>query len=294
MFHSADYLDEFFSAVLQQALGEALPVIGYRFLSGGCIHHTLVLSTPAASYCLKYNETQPLALLQAEADGLALLRAADSLPVPAVLGLGQYQDKAWLLMEYLEAGRRRDDYWQVLGSGLALLHGHTASHFGAEADNYIGSLPQPNPPMADGIAFFVQHRLLHQAGQALLAEQLPLQTFKQLEQLCTRLPDLLPAERPALLHGDLWGGNLLVGPTGGPVLIDPAAHYGLREAELAFTHLFGGFDDAFYQSYQEAFPLEPGFARRRPLYNLYPLLVHLRLFGSGYLAGIEQVITDFA
>ena len=294
MFHAAEYLDDFFAAVLHEVFGKPVPVIGYRFLSGGCIHNTLVLSTADGHVCLKYNETEPLALLQAEADGLKLLRTADALRLPRVLGLGETDGKTWLLLEYIETGRRRDDYWAKLGTGLALLHGHTAPAFGAEADNFIGSLPQPNGWLADPFAFFTQRRILVQAGQALLEDRLSLPLFKDIEALCARFPTLLPLERPALVHGDLWSGNLLVDEQGGPAVIDPAAHYGLREAEIAFTYLFGGFEEPFYQAYQEAFPLEPGFADRMPLYNLYPLLVHLNLFGSGYLSGVEHVVARFA
>ena len=288
MFHSTDYLDDFFADVLAQALKRPVEVIGYRFLSGGCVNNTLVLSTSEANYCLKYNEHEPADLLAAEARGLAELRQSETLPVPHVYATGQAGPRSWLLMDYLEAGRRRPGYWQTLGEGLAELHSHTAPRFGAGADNYIGSLPQPNGWMADGLRFFAERRLLFQAGQALVAGLLPLPVFKDMERLCERLPSLIPTERPALVHGDLWGGNLITTPAGGPALIDPAVHYGLREAELAFTHLFGGFEDAFYHSYREAFPLEPGFEERRDLYNLYPLLVHLNLFGSGYLPGIER------
>ena len=295
MFHSADYLDDFFADVLRQSFGrEPAAVIGYRFLSGGCIHNTLVLSTSEGSYCLKFNQADMGAMLQAEAAGLDILRRTDALRIPQVLGLGRTEDRSWLLMEYLEAGRRREDFWQTLGQGLALLHGHTAPRFGADEDNYIGSLSQPNGWRTDGLEFWAERRLLYQGGEALMAGRLPLPLFKQLEALCGRLPDLLPHERPALLHGDLWTGNLITDPDGAPALIDPAVYYGLREAELAFTQLFGGFDDAFYQSYQEAFPLEPGFADRRDLYNLYPLLVHLNLFGSGYLSGIERTLARYS
>lgn len=295
MFHSADFLDDFFADVLRQSFDrESAAVIGYRFLSGGCIHNTLVLSTSEGSFCLKFNQADAGAMLEAEAAGLHVLRQADALRIPQVLGLGRSEDRSWLLMEYLEAGRRRADFWQMLGQGLALLHGHTAPRFGADDDNYIGSLPQLNGWRADGLEFWTERRLLYQGGEALMAGRLPLTLFKQLEALCTRLTDLLPHERPALLHGDLWTGNLLTDADGAPALIDPAVYYGLREAELAFTHLFGGFDDAFYHSYQEAFPLEPGFADRRDLYNLYPLLVHLNLFGSGYLSGIERTLARYS
>ena len=114
-----------------------------------------------------------------------------------------------------------------------------------------------------------------------------------MDRLYSRLKDLLPDERPSLLHGDLWSGNVISGPAGNPVVIDPAIYFGNREAEIAFTRLFGGFDEDFYKSYQGNYPLIPGFEDRCDLYNLYPLLVHANLFGSSYLNAVRGIINRF-
>ena len=145
----------------------------------------------------------------------------------------------------------------------------------------------------NGYDFFFDHRLLPQAGQALYEGLLPKKAYDALFRLRDRLPELLPYEPPALLHGDLWSGNVLPTQQNLPALIDPAVYYGFREAELAFTKLFAGFDTRFYDAYNEACPLNSGFEERVAIYNLYPLLVHVNLFGSGYVSGVERVLKRF-
>ncbi len=184
-------------------------------------------------------------------------------------------------------------YWETLGQSLAVLHSHTQPTFGLHFDNYIGSLPQTNTLTANGYDFFFEHRLLPQAGLALYKGLLSKKSYDALFRLRDRLPELFPNERPALLHGDLWSGNVLINEDNKPALIDPAVYYGFREAELAFTRLFAGFDDRFYDAYDEAFPLQNGFNERVAIYNLYPLLVHVNLFGSGYVSGVERVLKQF-
>jgi fructosamine-3-kinase len=197
------------------------------------------------------------------------------------------------VLSYIDSGKLSDNYWDLLGQSLAEIHSHTQSTFGLSFNNYIGSLPQNNQPIANGFAFFFEQRLLPQAGMAFYNELLSKSTYEALLRLRDRLPDLLPAERPALLHGDLWSGNVMITEDGTPALIDPAVYYGFREADLAHTRLFGGFDSRFYDAYNEAFPLEAGFDERVPIYNLYPLLVHVNLFGSGYVSGVERILKPF-
>jgi fructosamine-3-kinase len=198
-----------------------------------------------------------------------------------------------LILEYIDPGNPAKNYWETLGQALAVLHSHTQPKFGLQFNNYIGSLPQSNTLTASGISFFFEQRLLPQAGMALYKGLLAKQAYDALFRLYDRLPQIFPHERPALLHGDLWSGNVMVTETGQPALIDPAVYYGFRESDLAFTKLFGGFDQRFYSAYNEAFPLEDGFDDRVAIYNLYPLLVHVNLFGSGYVSGVERVLKQF-
>lgn len=288
---------DFFEGILFQALGHTVDVIEAQFLAGGSINTAAQVFSSEGLFFVKWNHLIPSTdqpnMVETEARGLNLLRQTDALTIPQVIGHGQYVGKSYLILEYIDAAPARDDYWIRLGQSLALIHSHTQPAFGLHFDNYIGSLLQKNTPTSTGSTFFFEQRLLPQAGLALYNGLLPKAIYDQFFRLGERLPELLPNERPALLHGDLWSGNVMVTDEGAPALVDPAVYYGYREAELAFTRLFGGFDAAFYDAYNEAFPLTDGFEDRIPIYNLYPLLVHLNLFGTGYLSGIERVLKPF-
>lgn len=285
----------FFESILFLALGQDVQVIETQFLAGGDINTAAQVFSSEGVFFIKWNELHQHVddrhdLFEAEARGLALLSRTDAFRIPAVIGHGEQQGRAYLILEYIDTGQPGLTYWEELGQSLALLHSHTQPKFGLSFNNYIGSLPQANPLTTNGHEFFFEHRLLPQAGMALYKGLLSKPLYDRLLSLRDKLPDLLPNERPALLHGDLWSGNVLITEQGNPALIDPAVYYGFREAELAFTKLFGGFDRRFYDAYNEAFPLEDSFEDRIAIYNLYPLLVHLNLFGSGYLSGIERTL----
>ncbi|MFD1142722.1 fructosamine kinase family protein [Larkinella insperata] len=284
---------DFFEGVFFQTLGRSVEVLEARFLAGGNINTAAQVFSSEGLYFVKWNPEDNTDMFSCEARGLELLRSTEALYIPEVIGHGKYRDKAYLVLEYIDPVVPKTDYWESFGQSLALLHSHTQSKFGLNFDNYIGSLPQRNELTDNGVAFYIEQRFQPLAGMALYKGLLSKELYDKFQKLYQRLPDLLPAERPALLHGDLWSGNVMVNENGDVALIDPAVHYGLREAELAFTKLFGGFDERFYDAYDEAFPLEDGFEERVAIYNLYPLLVHLNLFGTGYLSGIERVLKQF-
>jgi fructosamine-3-kinase len=175
------------------------------------------------------------------------------------------------------------------------MHRATAGAYGLDHDNYIGATPQPNGWMPSWRDFFRERRLRFQAELARRNGLLPAERASRVERLLDRLDRWIDDAlvRPSLLHGDLWGGNFIVGPGGGPALIDPAAYYGDREADLAFTRLFGGFPDNFYRAYAAAWPLPAGWQDRRDLYNLYHLLNHLNLFGESYGAQVDAVLRRY-
>lgn len=283
----------FYESILFQVLGVPVEVIEMQFLGGGDVSTAAQVFSSEGVFFVKWNHRPDPALFAAEARGLDLLRQTDTLQVPQVIGHGQQDNRAFLVLEYLDHGTPGAAYWEELGHSLAVLHSHTQPQFGLSFDNYIGSLPQTNTLTANGPSFFFEQRLLPQAGMALYKGLLSTPTYHALLRLGERLPSLLPNDRPALLHGDLWSGNVLTTETGHPALIDPAVYYGYREAELAFTKLFGGFDQRFYDAYDEIFPLEDGFDERVGLYNLYPLLVHVNLFGSGYVSGVERILKSY-
>ncbi|QHT72123.1 fructosamine kinase family protein [Rhodocytophaga rosea] len=284
---------QFFETILFESVGQEVHVSGYQFMGGGNINNAVSLDTDQGYFFVKWNESGQTDAFSCEASGLELLRRANEIPIPEVIGFGQNYQKAYLILEYIHSSRPQYNYWERFGHSLARLHTHTNHSFGLSHNNYIGSLQQINTPAEKWVEFFVEKRLKIQAGLALYNGELPKALFNKFEDLYKELPHMLPAAVPSLLHGDLWSGNVMVGPTGEVMLIDPAVYYGNREAELAFTKLFGGFPDNFYGAYNEISPLEPDFDERAAIYNLYPLLVHVNLFGSGYLSGIEKVLKRF-
>jgi fructosamine-3-kinase len=265
-------------------------ITGIETVGGGCINNGVRLHTrDGASFFLKTNASAPTEMFLAEAQGLESLRRPDGprLPAPYL-----WADD-FLLMEDLPPDSARADFWPSLGRRLAALHEHTSPRYGFDRNNFIGSTPQPNPWTEDGFFFFAEQRLLFQARLAHQQRRLPASDLGRVEALASRLGDLVPFQPASLIHGDLWSGNVIVGPGGEACLIDPAAYYGWAEAELGMTDLFGGFDSAFYAGYLEARPLPSGWRGRFPVYNLYHLLNHLNLFGEGYLASIRQVLDRF-
>lgn len=286
----------FFESILFSALGQPVEVIEAQLISGGNINMAAQVFSSEGVFFVKWNQAgqhEKQDMFESEANGLDLLRQTDALQIPQVIGYGQHGGKSYLILEYIDSGKVDKAYWETLGQSLAVLHSHTQPRFGLHFDNFIGSLSQTNTLTANGYDFFFDNRLLPQAGLALYNGLLTKESYDALFRLRSRLPNLIPHERPALLHGDLWSGNLMVNEQNKPALIDPAVYYGFREAELAFTKLFGGFNDRFYWAYDEAFPLEDGFEERVAIYNLYPLLVHVNLFGSGYVSGVERILKQF-
>ncbi len=285
---------QFLEGILFEGLGRELRVDNYQFLSGGDINTALRIDTDEGFFFVKWNESADDEMFACEAKGLQLLKQSESVRVPEVISWGRKAGKVYLLLEYIGNTRPNPVYWEKFAAGLAAIHACSTADFGLPYDNYIGSLRQTNTSTVNGIRFFIENRLKVQAGLAFYNGELPKALHEKFFSLYEKLPELLPAGKPALLHGDLWSGNVLTDERGEACLIDPAVYYGLREADVAYTKLFGGFSDLFYDAYHEAYPLVPGFEQRVEIYNLYPLLVHLNLFGSGYLPGIERVLKKYA
>lgn len=266
-------------------------VHGAQAVGGGCINDGRVLTTERGPQLfLKTNASAPPEMFTREAEGLIALAEAPGgprLPQPLLAG------KDFLLLEYLAPAPPRARAWEEFGQQLAQLHTPAAPQFGFVHDNFIGATPQPNGWLSDGFQFFAERRLLFQGRLAREHGLLSVTRLQQLERLTARLRDLVPAQPASLIHGDLWSGNVIAGLEGRLCLIDPAAHYGWAEAELGMTALFGGFPAVFYESYEEARPLEPGWRGRLPLYNLYHLLNHVNLFGEMYLGQALAVLGRF-
>lgn len=231
----------------------------------------------------------PDANLALEGYMLRYLQENSDLPVPAV----HHSTDTLLLMEYIEGDSSFGTSAQQHAAELmADLHSVSAPQFGLEQDTLIGSLHQPNPWTDTWLEFFRDHRLLYMATEAHDAGRLPGRTRRRVEALAAKLEQyVIEPDAPALLHGDAWTTNILAKDGRITAFIDPAIYYGHPEIELAFTTLFNTFGDAFFRRYHEIRPIADGFfEQRRDLYNLYPLLVHVRLFGGGYVSSVERIL----
>ncbi len=288
--------------VIEQITGQPATVVGADTVGGGCISKACsVTLSDRRRFFVKSNANPLPGLFESEANGLNALRNADIIRVPQVLGtrLNHGNVPAFIVMESIATVRPGPSFSEHFGRDLARLHQATQQdRFGFDEDNYLGSTRQPNRWSDNWCAFWRQRRLgylLQLARQKGVSDT----TLDQLgAKLMDRLEDFIdtPKEAACLLHGDLWGGNYLVDQAGKPVLIDPAVYYGRREADLAMTMLFGGFDDRFYSAYQQTWPLAPGYELRLEIYKLYHLLNHLVLFGRSYygqcVATLRSLISD--
>ncbi|UJP66659.1 fructosamine kinase family protein [Mongoliitalea daihaiensis] len=284
----------FFQHVLFESFGSEQQLINSRLIAAGTLNQGIYLETSNQRFFLKTNFSTYHDIFEREASGLMKMRLyAPDLKVPEIFAYGNVEGQNYLLMEWIDSERRQPDFWRVLGEGLAQLHMNTRPSFGLDEDNYIASLSQINDPKKTWADFYVENRLEPLAGKAYYEGFLSLEFYKNFQQLYPLIGELLPVERPAFLHGDLWSGNVMIDSTGKPCLIDPAVYYGHREMDIAFSKLFGGFDPAFYETYFDFFPLEPGFDQRVEIHQLYPLLVHVLLFGESYVSGIAKTLRKF-
>lgn len=288
-------MNSFFQEVCNSHLSNQPKIASYLKVSGGCINQAAKISTDYGNYFIKWSAGTDH--FEIEVKGLKLLQENASLRVPDVLGFGTINKHSYLLLEWMDQGKPQPSSWQTLGRSLAQMHQVTNKQFGLDHDNLIGRLHQSNRMRPNWSEFFIQERLMPQIKLSEAKGLINNELIKRFDALFMKLHDLVPEEKPALLHGDLWSGNFLFDTNGLPVLFDPAVHFGHRETEIAFTQLFGGFDDRFYDTYNESFPLDAGFENRADIHNLYPLLVHVNLFGvhvnlfgSSYLQGIVSTL----
>lgn len=282
-----------FHKYLEEILGLGT-YLNHQRLTGGDINDAYSIDFTGGKVFLKTKSDVTQAFFEAEADGLQALHSAQSqLHVPQVLACDQFEGQAFLALEFIEEGPKSDSFASNFGRGLAALHQKEADAFGWPKSNYIGSLLQRNDRSSSWTDFYFSSRLEPLFSRAFDSAYVNRRDKKALTGLVYHLDALLPQESPALIHGDLWAGNHLCTKDGKGVLIDPAVYYGHREMDLAMMLLFGGYGQETFSSYQEEHPLEPGFEERVPIHQLYPLLVHLYLFGSSYLGSCREVWMPF-
>jgi len=263
----------------------------HKPLSGGDINAVYLLDSEKGKWVLKVNDAQRFpGMFEKEARGLRELRKPQVIDVPEVVKVGEFNNSSYLILEHKASGKKKTDFWQNFGRQLAKLHQKSAPRFSFTEDNYIGSLPQYNNPEDNATDFYINQRLKPQFELA--AENG--YEFTEIDRFYDKISRLIPQEKPALVHGDLWSGNFLVNAAGSPCLIDPATSFAPREMDLAIMHLFCGFDPALFKAYTTEFPLAEGWQDRIKLWQLYYVLVHVNLFGGGYYASAKNIISRYS
>jgi fructosamine-3-kinase len=285
---------------LASALGASLgsPVASARQTSGGDINDAFLLRlADERRFFVKSHARAPIGLFTTEARGLDWLREADALRIPRVVRAAEATGDvpAHLVLELIERGSAADMFDRDLGAGLARLHRMGAPGFGHVEDNFIGRLPQSNARADSWAEFYAEQRVLPLVRAAVDGGRAPRAWIAVADALTAKLATRLgPAEPAARLHGDLWSGNVMADERGAPVLIDPAVYGGHREIDLAMLQLFGSPRGEFFDAYSEIWPLSPGWRERVRLYQLYPLLVHVNLFGGSYVQSADAVLRAYA
>lgn len=271
-----------------QVIGQTFEAKERRPVGGGCISQAFVVSDDQRTYFVKLNDAAKLAMFEAEAGGLNEIHQTTTIRVPRPICWGIGDSRSYLVLEWLELERGSAQTWQVMGQKLAAMHQVTRDRFGWHQHNTIGATPQINPWTQNWAEFFAEHRIGFQLKLAQRGGH-----FRDQDRLLAAILQLLSHQpQPSLVHGDLWSGNAAATQLGEPVILDPAVYFGDREVDLAMTELFGGFPSNFYQAYEQAFPLDPGYNRRKTLYNLYHILNHFNLFGGSYLSQANRMIEE--
>ena len=254
----------------------------------------LSVSTNQEEYFIKWNELEFVDMFEKEAFGLEILASLNIVSIPEVIGFGQIEEKSFLVLEHLNETYVNTNYWENLGESLAKMHQVNAPNCGLAHDNYIGRLYQKNHPIDCWKIFYREQRLNHQLGLAIYNNYVEDTFVKKYKRFLDRIDDILPESKPCLLHGDLWNGNIMCAYNKA-YIFDPAVYYGAPEMDLAMTRLFGGFSDEFYAAYNEVNPISNHFEELLDIYQLYPLMVHVNLFGpnAGYLGSVKRIIDHY-
>lgn len=281
---------------LQQHHAGSLSDIQVSPVGGGSINDTYRLTLGSKTFFCKVNSAVKFPhLFDKEKQGLDLIARQTVIRTPEVIDSFEAEEHQVLLLEWIKSGDKNKEYWRKFGRQLAAMHAVSGPHFGYASHNYMGSVEQLNTPSPDWIHFFTSQRLQRMLDLCLSQHLLAARHQKLFDKLYDVLPQLFDnQQKPALLHGDLWSGNYMCSENGDPVLIDPAVYFGHPAVDLGMTTLFGGFPPDFYEAYAYHLPLPPEYNKQWQVANLYPLLIHLLLFGRSYLPQIESTLQQFA
>ena len=265
----------------------------WNSIGGGYVNNTYKISTKKNSYFVKTNTTKVFKNgFKEEVLGLKFMGSQVTL-IPEIISQGKYKQSIYLVLEWVETGSQTSSFWKNLAYQLTELHKNEGNRFGLEHNNFMGELSQKNTFSDSFSDFFIENRLIPQIELAYNSGLLQREHIYQFEKLYKTLVNIFPIEKPCKIHGDLWSGNFICNSEEKGVFIDPAVYFGNREVDLAMSLLFGGFSQVFYSYYQEIYPLKKNFLKRKDIYNLYPLLIHLNMFGHSYLKSIEAIISKF-
>jgi len=269
-------------------------ILNYHALSGGSINQVYKVRTKDGVFCIKLNDANfSNNMFEAERKGLEILSESSNFTIPSVIENGTAADFSYLTMAFIESADKSSSFNADFANRLANLHQNHSDKFGLQFNNFIGPIPQLNSETTNWSDFYRDKRLMPMFEMAFAQNLLDQNDGKALLHFCTQIDNIFPIEKASLLHGDLWSGNYLIDSNGSPCLIDPAVYFGHREMDLSMMKLFGGFDDEIFEIYNDAYPLESGWRDRLKYCQLYPLLVHVVLFGGGYVAQVKRIIDIF-
>lgn len=285
-------MQNFLERIITTELGNEIHIHASSMVHGGDINETFRVDTNQGIFFIKLNMLKYPEMFQCEYKGLKLL-GQGTLRVPKSIAVGNIDSHQYLILEFIQSGPSTNQTFKLFGEQLAQVHSFSQSCHGLDHDNYIGSIIQQNTPTTSWCDFYLNTRLRPLVEKAIQEQLLSDQDLKHVFVLGEKLTDIIPEEPPSLLHGDLWSGNYLIDTKGNPVIFDPAVYYGHREMDIAMTKLFGGFHDDFYDAYNAVNPMVNGWRDRVTLFQLYPLLVHVNLFGRSYVSSYRSAIQKY-
>ena len=268
-------------SILISKKGDGITIMDMQPVSGGCINNATKIITNYGNFFLKWNINASEKMFDTEVKGLELLRKSKTIYIPQLIAY----DHNYLMMEFIEKEPPSNILWEEFGRDLSELHKVSNINFGLDHNNFIGSLPQDNKQQPKWTDFFINHRIIPQLSMGDFSSDI----LRDFDKVFLKIDALFPEEPSSLLHGDLWNGNFIF-LNNKTALIDPAVYFGSREMDIAMSKLFGGLHDQFYSSYNENYPLSEGWQERIDICNLYPLLVHVNLFGGGYYSQLKTIL----
>jgi len=285
--------NDFFESVIFHAIGEPPTIKRIQFLSGGYGNNVVKLETSVGNFCVKWHETLPEKAFIAQKADLSYLNRLGVIQVPEPISAGKINQKSFLLMEDIGLHLPKNNFWELLGEQLALLHANNQKTFGWQQTNWLHGFALKNSSETDWATFYFENRLKPLFGKAFFEGKIEEAMLRKIDMLQEKTKQLFPKEPPSLVHGNLYRDNIIAGEGGLPFLQSPVPYFGNRELELVRVLFLNDIPEVFFDAYQTTFPLSENFEDRKPLYQLYILGQYLNQFGASYLGGVEKIFNKF-